>query len=133
MLTQDAAVVEAAPPRVGEIARAVGAVKWEERVDEGMLTRDAAVVEAASPQPKMSRRRHQRRAGMKKWMKAVDFIRGEAIEAAPPRTDRRNRTGGGSLWPSEAKQSEIRSRRSKLTRNAVVVEAASPEAKLSRR
>ena len=47
-------------------------------------------------------------------MKAVDFIRGEAIEAAPPRKERRSRTGGGSLWPSEAKQSEIRSRRSEV-------------------
>jgi len=49
VLTQDAAVVEAAPPRTGEVARAAEAERGEERVDEGVLTRDAVVVEAAPP------------------------------------------------------------------------------------
>ena len=39
---------------------------------------------------------------------------GRSDKSRAPRIERRSRTGGGSLWPSEAKQSEIRSRRSEV-------------------
>jgi hypothetical protein len=128
-LTPNAVVVHAAPPRTGRRSRnGDGCSRTGRKAEYGVcgskLTLDAAVVEAAAPRNGGSRSGDQAGSAGRESRRRRLTPNAVVVEAAPPRTEKRSRTGDGELRPKL--KDEIRSRRAKLTLDAVVVEATAP-------